>query len=270
MHSFSIAALAIVGLSTVLIGSAQAQDDLQAASQNPIASLISVPFQNNLFFNLGEEDKTQYVLNFQPVVPIELTDDWNLIFRPITPIIAKPRMFDGDSTAFGLGDMNPQLFFVPDATVDTAIGTMTWGVGPSFQLPTATDKTLGSGQWSAGPAAVAFFANGNWTYGGLVSNIWSFAGRNKRADVNLLVAQPFVNYNLSDGWSLGAGPVITANWEADGDNVWTVPVGGGISKLFKVGDRPIKAALNTYYNAVRPDNAADWQLQFQLTFLFPE
>jgi hypothetical protein len=188
----------------------------------------------------------------------------------IAPIISKPRMYEGDSTVFGLGDLNPQLFFVPNDTVHTALGDLTWGVGPSFQLPTATDKTLGSGQWSAGPAAVLFFSNDKWTYGGVVSNIWSLAGREKRADVNLLVAQPFVNYNLSGGWSLGGGPVITANWEADSGNVWTVPVGGGVSKLFTVGKQPIKASLNAYYNVIRPDNAADWQAQLQLTFLFPK
>ena len=243
--------------------------NLQEASQNPIASLISVPFQNNFYFGVGELDNTQYVLNFQPVIPIKLNDDWNLIFRPITPIIDKPKLFDGDSDEFGLGDINPQLFFVPSKPVETGLGSMTWGVGPAFVLPTATDDSLGTGKWSAGPAAVAFFANAPWTYGALVSNVWSVAGDSDREDVNQLAVQPFLNYNLAEGWSFGTAPVITANWNAASGDVWTVPLGGGVSKLFTVRKQPVKASLNGYYNVVAPDLGPDWQLQFQVIFLFP-
>lgn len=255
-------------LQVVAPGMAAAQN-LQEQAQNPIASLISVPFQNNVNFGVGTEDRTQYVLNFQPVVPVALSDDWNLIFRPITPIIHKPVLFPGDDSAFGLGDLNPQLFFVPSETYDTPLGGLTWGVGPTFQLPTATDDSLGTGKWSAGPAAVVFLSSAPWTYGALVSHLWSFAGDGDRSDVSQLVIQPFVNYNLSDGWSVGTSPIISANWEAGDGEVWTLPLGGGVTKLFAIGRQPMSLSLNSYYNVVNPDLAADWQLQVQFKLLFP-
>jgi hypothetical protein len=269
---------AMFGAASLLIASAGvavAQDKpggsgLQAASQNPIAALISVPFQSNWFLNTGPNEKTKYVMNFQPVIPVSLSDDWNLILRPIVPIINKPKLFPGDSSEFGLGDITPQILFSPAKPIDTAIGHMSWGAGPNLLLDTATDDSLGSGQWGAGPSAVVFFTNAPWTYGALVFNTWSFAGDNDREDVNLFALQPILNYNLSDGWSLVSAPVITANWEADSGDKWTVPLGGGVSKLFKVGGQHVQAQLASYYNVEKPEFGPDWQLQFQMKFLFPK
>ena len=195
---------------------AQSGQSLQEAAQNPIADLISVPFQNNFNFGVGERDVTQYVLNVQPVYPATLTPDWNLIIRPIVPIINQPKAFDGPaySSAFGLGDINLQLYFSPSRTVASPIGNISWGVGPTLVFPSATDDVLGSSKWSAGPGAVAFISKPPFTYGALVNNVWSYAGDDDAADVNQLLIQPFVNYNLSNGWSIGTAPIITANWEA--------------------------------------------------------
>ncbi len=242
---------------------------LQEQSQNPIASLISVPFEVDFNFNAGAFDNTQTVFVTQPVYPLELNSEWNLITRPIIPFVDKPRLFPGDTQEFGLADMQTQFYFVPAATVPTALGDLTWGVGPTFQFPTATDSSLGSEKWAAGPGAVVFFARSPWNYGFLINNIWSFAGDNSRPDVNVMTIQPFINYNIGDGWSVGGGPIITANWEATSGNKWTVPVGGGFDKLFKLGNQPVKGTVKAYYNVVRPDGGPEWQLQLKLTWLFP-
>ena len=223
----------------VSLASVDAQDadtqKLQQAAQNPISIVISLPIQNNVNFNVGSLDKTGYVMNVQPVYPVALNEDWNLINRVIAPVIYQPELFVSDDSEFGLGDLTTQQFFSPAKPVDSAIGEITWGVGPSFQLPTATDTSLGSGKWAIGPAGVVFIVKGRWTYGSLLTNVWSFAGDSSRGDVNVMTLQPFLNYNLSDGWAIGTAPVITANWEAASGNRWTVPVGGGVSKLFRVG-----------------------------------
>ena len=156
----------------------ESESDLAKKTQNPVADLISVPFQSNFNFNTGEKDATVYVLNVQPVVPIKLTSDWNLIVRTIIPIVNQPSLFDGpdrvSGSAFGLGDINPTLFFSPSRP-----GHFIWGVGPTFTLPTATDWRLGSGKFSLGPAAVGLFMEGPWVVGALLNNQWSVAGWTK-------------------------------------------------------------------------------------------
>jgi hypothetical protein len=245
---------------------------LQEAAQNPIADLISVPFQNNFNFGTGERDVTQYVLNVQPVYPATLTPDWNLIIRPIVPVINQPKAFDdpGSASAFGLGDIFLELFFSQSRPVETLIGNISWGVGPTLVFPSATDDLLGSSKWSAGPGAVAFISKPPFTYGALVNQVWSYAGDDDASDINQLLVQPFLNYNLAGGWSVGTAPIITANWEADDGDSWTLPIGGGVGKLTKIGEVPVQANLRAYWNAVTPEFGADWQLQFQLSLLFPK
>lgn len=267
---------------------AQQGDALREAAQNPIADLISLPFQNNTNFNIGRSDNTQNVLNIQPVYPTQLGPDWNLITRPILPVIYQPPFFSGrelqvlesivgpqvGDTEFGLGDLTPEFFFSPRKPVVLGHGrSLVWGVGPAFQLPTATDDLLGTGKWSAGPGFVMFYSSepAHITTGFLILNLWSFAGNENRADVNAMTLQPFFNYNLPKGWYLTTSPLITANWEARDDDRWTVPVGGGIGRIFKIGHQPINANLTAYYNVLTPDDiGADWQLRAQWTFLFPK
>jgi hypothetical protein len=242
-----------------------------------VSDLISVPFQNNWNFDVGPLERTQYVLNIQPVIPIPLNEDWNLITRTIIPIISQPAFFreappglpsfvpDDDRTT-GLGDINFSAFFSPAKP-----SKLIWGIGPTFLLPTATDDTLGSERWGAGPAAVALTIQGPWVYGALVNNIWSFAGDEDREDVNTFLLQPFVNYNLPKGWYLSSVPIITANWEADdSDDRWTVPVGGGFGKILRIGKLPVNFQLQAFYNVEKPEFGADWQLRFQVQFLFPK
>jgi len=242
----------------------ESTENLAKQVQNPVASLISVPLQSNFNFGVGPHDDLQYILNVQPVVPLDLTEDWNLIARPIIPIISQPFLAPGIGDVFGLGDVQLQLFLSPANP-----GEVIWGAGPVLQFPTATDDALGQGKWAAGPAAVALTMSGPWVVGVLVNNIWSFAGDEDRAEVNQMLIQPFVNYNLPDGWYLNTVPLITANWEAESGDVWTVPLGAGVGKIVRLGKLPVNLQLGSYYNVVTPEGGAEWQLRFQVQLLFP-
>jgi hypothetical protein len=248
-------------------GSAGPSDSetLAKAAQNPIAKMISLPFQNNFNFGIGPNDAVEYVLNFQPVIPIGLSEDWNLTTRTILPTVERSSPAPGIRSAFGLGDLNPTLFLSP-----AKHGKFMWGLGPTFTLPTATDPLVGHGMWSAGPAAVGVYTSGPWVVGTLANNQWSFEGWGTE-EVNALFIQPFVHYNFKHGWYLTTAPIITADWNATHDEVWTLPVGGGVAKILKLGKLPVNVQLAAYYNAVTPETyGADWQLRLQFQFLFPE
>jgi hypothetical protein len=236
-------------------------DALRKAAQNPIANMISVPFQNNTNFRVGPYHRPQNVLNFQPVIPFHVSDDWNLITRWITPIVYQPRLSPTEGAEFGLGNLSPAFFLSPAHS-----GEIIWGVGAQTWLPTATDKTLGTNKWGAGPAAVALTIQGPWVVGVLANNVWAGTANQR---VSLLTVQPFVNYNLPHGWYLTSSPIITSNWVAKNNDRWTVPVGGGIGRLFKVDKLPVNTQIQAFYNVVRPTNAPSWTLRFQLQFLFP-
>ncbi len=240
------------------------EEELAKAAQNPIANMISLPFQNNTNFNFGPEEKTQNVFNIQPVLPFTLNEEWNLITRTIIPIVSQPKTAPGTDREFGIGDTTFTAFLSPKNS-----GKWTWGVGPALLIPTNTDDYLGADKWGAGPSFVALTMPGNWVIGSLFSNIWSFAGSGD-SDVNIFTWQYFVNYNLADGWYLTSSPVITANWEADSDDTWTVPFGGGFGKIFRIGKQPLNAQAQAFYNVEKPDNGADWTLRLQLQFLFPK
>ena len=239
------------------------EEALAQAVQNPVADLISLPLQNNTNFGFGPHDRTQNVLNIQPVIPISLGSNWNLITRTIMPVITQPDFFSENGSTTGLGDINLSTFFSPAKP-----GKLIWGVGPAIILPTATDQSLGSGKWSAGPSAVGLTIQGPWVAGLLVSQVWSFAGQSDRADVSFFLAQYFVNYNMDDGWYLVSAPIITSNWEASSGNQWIVPFGAGAGKIFRIGKQPMNINMQAFYNAVKPDFGPDWQFRFQLQFMF--
>ena len=252
------------------------EEDLVKQTQNPVADLISVPFQNNFNFEAGPAHNHQiYLLNIQPVIPIHITENWNLISRIIQPVINLPSLAPGVGSATGLGDMNPTFFLSPAKP-----GELIWGVGPTFTLPTATDKLLGNGKFSLGPGVVGLMMKEHWVFGALFNNQWSVAGWGS-GHVNEMLVQPFVNYNLPDHWYLVSAPIMTANWAAKGSDVWTVPLGGGVGKLFRLGQilplegheiakLPINTQIQAFGNIARPDDGAKWQLRFQIQFLFPK
>ena len=246
-------------------GDKKDDSSLAAATQNPIANLISLPFQNNVYFGNGERgDKTTYVMNFQPVVPIDLNDDWILITRTIIPLVYMPS-FNGEGEDFGLGDLQFTGWFSPKTK-----SKFMWGAGPVLRFPTATDTRLGSRKYSAGVSVVGVYSDGPWVMGGLIQNLWSFAGQSSREHVNEMLIQPFINYNLDDGWYLTTSPIITCDWTADSGNKWSVPVGGGIGKIIKIGKLPVNLQLQGYYYVESPANGPDWALRFQIQFLFPK
>ena len=236
--------------------------ELARAAQNPVASMISLPFQNNTNFDFGPREKTQNIMNIQPVLPFELNDDWNLITRTILPVISQPEFTPDQDRENGLGDTLFTAFLSPRES-----GKWIWGAGPALLLPTSTDDRLGAGEWGAGPSAVVLTIRGPWVVGSLFSNVWSFTGDN---DVNLFTWQYFVNYNFNDGWYLTTSPVINADWKANSKDTWTVPFGGGVGKILKIGNQPINAQASAYYNVEKPEFGADWQLRLQIQFLFPK
>src|SRR5580704_9176822 len=246
-------------------------EELRKQSQNPVASLISVPIQENFNFNNQPGGRTQNVLNIQPVIPLSVSKNWNLIVRWITPIVYQPIPVQPPTPAvqttgvYGLGDMNPTFFLVPKKS------KIIWGIGPTFVLPTATNTTyLGQGKLSVGPSFVALVQPGPWTIGALVNNIWSVAGPSDRADVNQMSLQYFINYNMKKGWFISISPTITANWQASSGNVWTVPVGGGVGRVFRLGFQPVNVSVAFFGNAVHPIGGSPWGMRLQLSFLFPK
>ena len=227
--------------------------------------MISLPLQNNTNFGLGPYDRTQNVLNIQPVIPFHISSNWNLITRTIIPVITQPDFSSETGSNTGLSDINFSAFFSPSKA-----SKFIWGVGPAIIFPTATSDNLGSGKWSAGPTVVGLTMQGSWVIGLLVSNVWSFAGNSDRDDVNFFFSQYFINYNMNHGWYLTSAPIITGNWEAESGNQWIVPFGGGGGKIFKLGKQPMNINVQAFYNVIKPDFGPDWQFRFALTFLFPK
>ena len=258
-------ALALPAMPALAALSAQ---ELAKLAQNPVGNLVSVPFQNDTNFNTGPENGTQNILNIQPVIPLELNDDWNLITRTIIPVISQPGFAPGQSRVNGLGDIQFSAFLSPAVPK----GGLVWGVGGIAQLPTNTDDRLGNDRWGLGPTAVALhLQHGDpWVYGALVNNVWSVTSSSSSLSFNNFLLQPFLNYNFSDGLYLTSAPIITADWEQSGGQRWTVPIGGGVGKIFHLDKLPINSQLSAYYNVVRPDIGAEWQLRVQVQFMFPK
>jgi hypothetical protein len=240
-------------------------DALAKAAQNPVASLISFPLQNNTNFAVGPFNRTQNILNIQPVVPISLSENWNLITRTILPIVWQPNPGQNTQGTFGFGDLNPTFFFSPAKP-----GKLIWGLGPAFVLPTATNNQLGQGKLSAGPSLVALMTPGHWVVGALTSNVWSVAGSGSRPAVNQFLLQWFVNYNMKKGWYLVTSPIVTADWTEKNGGRWVVPFGGGLGRITKIGPQPVNITAQFYGNAIHPANASPWGMRLQIQLLYPK
>jgi hypothetical protein len=243
-------------------------EELAKLAQNPVGNLVSVPFQNNTNLNVGPEKGTQNILNIQPVYPIEVNKDWNLITRTIIPLIWQPGFAPGQGTEFGLGDIQLSGFLSPS---QPGPGGLIWGAGAIAQMPTDTNE-LGNKNWGLGPTVVALrIQHGDpWVYGVLANNIWSLTSDKRGGAYNNGLIQPFVNYNFPDGLYFTSAPVLTVNWKADSGQQWTVPLGGGIGKIFHFGKLPVNTQLSAYYNVAKPDFGANWQIRAQVQFMFPK
>jgi len=262
--------LALVGLLPVLAvcqepdatQSSQA-DELAKQLQNPLASLISVPFQNNFDFGFDPADGSRWLMNIQPVIPMSITEDWNLIGRVILPVISQNDVFGESGSQTGLGDALLTGFFSPKAPTP---GGLIWGAGPAISIPTATDDLMGSGKFSIGPSVVGLVQAGTITYGALVNHIWSVFGDSDRADVNATFFQPFLAQNFEGGYALSLNTELLQNWEADA-TVGTVNLVG--SKVTTLGSQLAQFFIGPripYGNG----NNATWGFRAGLVLLFPK
>lgn len=262
----STAAFLFAAAFAVAPGAARAADeDLAQQLANPVASLISVPFQFNYDDGIGPGgDASRLLLNFQPVIPFSLGEDWNLISRTIVPIVDQSDIFPGAGSQTGLGDTVLSLFLSPKAPT---AGGIIWGVGPVFLLPTATDDLLGTGKWGIGPTGVVLMQQGPWTVGGLANHIWSVADDKDRADINRTFLQPFASFTTPDAWTFTLQTETTYNWETE---EWAVPVNVVASKVMTVGDQPVSFFGGLRYWAQSSDGGPEgWGLRFGATLLFP-
>lgn len=245
-----------------------ADEDLQKKLANPVADLVSLPFQWTTYDKVGPFGKPQHVLNFQPVYPMKLGGGWSLIHRAIVPFTSNPGMQPGQGRKNGLGDITYEGFFTPGSDE----GKLIWGIGPAVVMRTATDDRLGQGKWSAGPAFVALQQAGKWSLGGLATQVWSFSGDDEREDVSAFSFQPIISYRLNPKYSLGYAGTITADWkESRSGERWTVPLGLSLSILTKPKNFvPMNITIGAGYNVIKPSYAADWFARFQVTFVLPK
>ena len=254
---------------TALFAQDAATDDKAAAAElakklsNPIASLISVPIQNNWDFGIGPANAMRYTANIQPVIPFTLNTNWNLITRTIVPVIYAESTGPGVGDKSGLGDIVQSFFFSPKEPV----GGWIMGAGPVLLYPTATDDALGSEKFGLGPTAVLLKQQNGWTYGLLANHIWSVAGEGSRADVNATFLQPFVSFTTKTVTTFGLNTESTYDWS---HRQWTVPLNASVSQLVKLGGKPVQFQLGFKYYAEKPDGGPDWGLRFTVTFLFPK
>jgi hypothetical protein len=240
---------------------AQSADALAKQTQNPVSSLISVPFQANWDMGIGAREAIGTTLNIQPVAPFSLTKRWNVILRVIMPLLSQPTD-EEDTRINGMSDTVSTVFVSPAGS-----GKLIWGAGPVLLLPTATNNSLGSEQVGLGPSIVALMQPGKWTTGILWNQIWRVDGPPDRTDVNRGFFQPFANYNLGEGLAVGASIEATANW--DEDDVWSSALVFTVSKVTVLGKRPVNFVAGAGPMIASPDGGADWKLRVQANFLFP-
>jgi hypothetical protein len=235
--------------------------------QNPVGDLISVPFTNYTNFNVGPNKGTQDVLQIQPVIPIHVNPDWNVITRTVASLVWSPSFQPAASLPpFGMAPTSFTAFLSPANPIDGWV----WGVGPVTQLPTISNKELGSNVWGLGPSFVVVKLAGPIVAGILVNNVFSLGGTTSRGGThyNTFLFEPFFNYNFGGGWFVGTVPIMTANWDAGGEK-WTLPVGFQAGRVIKIrGKLPVKLEVGAYYNALRPPGAGTWQLLTEVALVF--
>lgn len=253
----------------IIVSPALAQEDSAALAKklsNPVASLISVPFQLNVDHDVGPvDDGDRWTLNVQPVIPFELNRDWNIISRTILPVVWQDDIFPGAGSQFGIGDVVQSVFFSPKAPT---AGGWIWGAGPVLLLPTGTDDLLTADKWGAGPTGVVLKQRGPLTYGVLANHIWSFAGDGGRADVNATFLQPFLAYTTPSAWTFSLNTESTYDWESE---EWSVPVHGVVTKVTKIGGQLVSVGGGLRYWADGPVGAPEGLgFRFLFTMLFPK
>jgi hypothetical protein len=258
--------------------------DLAKKLQNPVANLISVPFQNNFDYGGGlAGNGSQYLLNIQPVIPFPIGSDWNLITRTIVPITQLN--YVQPQNVGGLGDIVQSFFLSPSQPV----GGLIVGAGPVFLYPTASNNRISANQFAVGPTAVVLKQVSGWTFGVLANHLWGVGGighngfggdavlgldgfttitpkgRSDRVDATFV--QPFVSYTFPTYTTLSAGAESAYDWTG---RQWSMPVTAGVSQVLKIGSQPISVGVAGKYAAAQPIGAPEWGLRLTLTLLFPK
>ena len=258
---------AVFAVAASLAATARADTEEQLALQlsNPVAALVSVPFQFNDERDIGRaRTGSRQLLNIQPVVPFSLDARWNVISRTIVPVVSQDEVFPGAGRQSGLGDIVQSVFFSPKAPT---AGGLIWGAGPVFLLPTGSDDLLSARKWGAGPTGVVITQQGPWTVGALANHIWSFAGDRERADIDVTFLQPFVTYTTRTATTFSLNTESTYDWEA---RQWTVPVNAGVSQVLRLGGQLVQVGASARYWATGPERAPHgWGLRLTVTLLFP-
>lgn len=243
--------------------------DLAKKLSNPVASLISAPFQFNYDSKIGPDERGhRLTMNIQPVVPISISDDWNMISRTILPVTSQADIAPGSGSQSGIGDITQSLFFSPKAPGPSGI---IWGAGPAFLLPTATDDLLGAKKWGLGPTLVLLKQSHGFTYGFLTNQIWSIASvknNRDRAPLSSLFLQPFLSYTTPTAWTYGINAESTYDWHA---HQAAVPLNLTVAKLTKVGKLPVSFTAGVrYWAASSATSPHGWGYRAVITLLFPK
>jgi len=269
-----------LGAATESPAQAAEEDNLAKQLANPIASLISVPFQANEDFGYGpSHNGYKFTLNIQPVIPISISKDWNLILRTILPVVSQHDLFYVENlpknsplqpqnrSQDGLSDTTQSFFFSPK---NPGPFGLIWGLGPVFLYPTGTNDLLGSGTFSIGPTLVVLKQTGGWTMGALMNQLWSVVIEEHRKSVSQMFLQPFLSYTTKTHTTFTLNTESTANWNnPPGDAKWTVPLNFQVSQILKIGKQPISIGVGGRYYADSPRYGPDWGLRFIVTLLYP-
>ncbi len=268
-------------LTAAICNASDTQDsttDMLSAAQNPLSPVYSLPLKYT--HHGGAQQGDVSIGSIQPIIPVSL-GSWNMINQLSLNFIGTPGVVNGiaelpepyaGSGVAGLADTTLTSFFTPVSS-----NNFSWGIGPTFVFPTDTlfssiedrrSRELGSGKFSLGPAVTFVTQPKPWTAGLTIKQIWSALGSDSRQNVSQMILQPFINYNLSDGWYLVSDMDMIANWSRSNDQRWTVPIGGGVGKLFNIGKNAINTRIEGYHNPVRPDQSPEWSANFTVQVLF--
>lgn len=253
--------LALCMLSANASAQQQDADAIAKKLSNPVAALISVPFQYNYDQTWGD-DGHRNLLNIQPVAPFSLSEHWNVISRTILPVVYQKDVIPGTDQA-GIGDITQSFFFSPKKADE---GGLVWGVGPAMLLPTGTDD-LGADTWGLGPTLVLLKQEGAWSYGALANHIVDVGGGRRRVDISSTFLQPFVSRGIGQGRTVGVNLESTYDWEA---KQWTLPLNVFYSKVTKLGSQMLSYQGGARVYVDTPSGGPDWGVRFTVTLLFPE
>jgi hypothetical protein len=237
--------------------------EINKQKQNPVSGLKGIYFQDEV---LQMDEGIANSFSVQTVFPFKISKKVRLVTYTIIPILSIPPLYSGDSKEAGLGNILFNGYFSPQEKK----GNLTYGLGPALQIPTRTNPALGSNRLSIGPSALIYYGKKVFSIGAVIQNFWSLGGTGINK-VNEFSFQYFGYYNLKNAWSIQSNGTIVANWLADDDNTWLVPLGPGLGKTFQIAKSKLyySAAVQVLYNVVKPEVVGNWQALFQFQVIFP-